>query len=100
MLAVLAYQDCADHRDLQGRRKDVEDHRRQHKADTLGASIDGSRQTARLPAQMEVQVQPQEMVKHISCNLTNGLLRDAGKDRISQFLEEGRANPRRTICSS
>jgi hypothetical protein len=47
------HQNAADERDLQGCGKDMEDHRSQQKADTLGSSVNCPRQSSRLSCQVK-----------------------------------------------
>lgn len=37
---------------------------------------------------MEIEIQSEQVIKHIPGYFSNGLLRDTGEDCITQFLEE------------
>jgi 5-methylthioribose kinase len=41
---------------------------------------------------MEVEIQSEQVVEHVSGNFANCLLRDTGKDCIAQLLEESGSN--------
>lgn len=77
----------------------MEDHRSQKEADSLGSSIDGSGQSTGLTSQVEIQIQAQKVVENISCNLSNGFLRNARKHSISQLLEYCCTDSGGAICS-
>lgn len=91
------YQNSADKRDFQSSRDDVEHHGRQQEADTLGSAVDCSRQSTRLAAEMEVQVESEEVLEDIPRDAANRLLCDTSKNRISQLLKEGGADSRRAV---
>lgn len=46
---------------------------------------------------MEVEVQPEQVLKDVSRNPANSLLRNTRKDSIAKLLEHSRANPRQTV---
>ena len=49
---------------------------------------------------MEALVQPQQMLIHLACYFTNGLLSYTGKDGIAQFLEHRRSDTGDAIWST
>jgi hypothetical protein len=75
----------------------MEQHTCQQEADTLGASIDSSRQPTRLSREVEIQVQSQQVIKHIAGDLPNCLLGDSRKHRVSQFLKCCGANSGQSV---
>ncbi|CAG9941258.1 unnamed protein product [Clonostachys rosea f. rosea IK726] len=91
--AVLPGQDPAHHADLQSRRQQVEHHARQQEADALRTAVQRPRQPSRLLGEVEVEVQAQQVLKHVARDAAYGLLRDAREDGIAQLLEDGRADP-------
>lgn len=65
----------------------MEDHRREQEADALRPAVDGPTQTSGLAGEVEVEVETQEVVKHIAGHPADRLLRDVRKDGIADLLE-------------
>lgn len=76
----------------------MKNHRREQETYTLRTSIDGAGKTSCLAREVEVQIQPQQMVKYVSGHFSNGCLSHAGKHSISQLLEHRCPYSRRAIC--
>lgn len=74
----------------------MEDHRCQQEAYAFGASIDSPCETSSLSREVEVQVQLEKMLKNIASHTTDSFLGYAGKDGISELLEDSSSDP----CSS
>lgn len=72
-------------------------HGREQEADPLRPSINRPTQPSRLPRQMEIQVQAQQVVKNVAGHLPDRLLRDIGKYGVSELLERRRSYPREAI---
>lgn len=70
----------------------MENHGGQQKANAFSTAINRASQATCLAREMKVEIEAQEMIENIPCNLSNGLLRDTCKHRIAEFLEEGRPN--------
>lgn len=75
----------------------MEHHGSQKETDTLGSTVNGSGQSTSLAREVEVQVEPQQMLKDISCNFSNSFLCYTSKYGIPQFLEECCSYPSGTI---
>lgn len=90
---ISSYQYPADHGYLQKYGNDMEDHRREQEADALRPAVDGPTQTAGLAGEVEVEVEAQEVVKHIAGHPTDRLLRDVREDGIADLLEHRGSYP-------
>ena len=75
----------------------MEDHGGQDKTDAFRASIQSPGQASRLPREVKVQIQPEQMVEDVARHSTNGLLRDIDEDGIAQFLKSCSSYPCDTI---
>lgn len=75
----------------------MKNHRSEQEADAFGSSVNSSCETTRLPAQVKVQVQSQQVIKDVSSYSPNGFLCHTREDSISQLLKQGRPNSSRSI---
>lgn len=65
----------------------MEDHRCEQEADPLRPAVNRPTQAARLPREVEVEIQTQQMVKHIAGHPADRLLRDVREDGVPDLLE-------------
>ena len=75
----------------------MEDHGGQDKTDAFRASVQSPGQAPRLPREVKVQIQAEQMVEDVTRHSTNGLLRDIDEDSIAQFLKSRSPYPCDTI---
>jgi len=79
------YQYTTDHRDLQRSRRDPKDDRLKEKSNALCAPIDSSSKTPRLSAEMELQVEIQQVLECLSCDFAYRSLADTCEDGVEEF---------------
>lgn len=65
--------------------------------DSLGAAVDGTREAARLPREMELEVHPQQMLERLPCDLADGLLSDRREHGVPELGEQAREDPGESI---
>lgn len=65
----------------------MKDHGREQEADALRPAIDGPTEPARLPCEVEVEIETEKVVKHIAGHPADRLLRHVREDGVPNFLE-------------
>ena len=65
--------------------------------DALGSPVDCSGETPSLPRQVELEVEVQEVLKCLSCNLADSTLADIGKYRVQKLPKERGTDSRSTV---
>lgn len=92
------HQNPAHHRHLYKDGHYMEQHAGQQEADALRSAINRPSETSRLPREMKVQVQTQQVVKDVAGNLPDRRLRNSRKDGVPQLLKKRGTNPREAVC--
>lgn len=71
----------------------MENHRREKKTYSFSTSVNGSREASGLSREVEVKIQPEEMIEDIASHTANSLLGYTRKDGVPDLLKYSGSNP-------